>query len=196
MHSRVSSPPPAGAGRPRLSNQSLLSFSHILFAHAQPPPPARAHTREVRAPCGYWDIEQRVRERFSINVSINFTAFITKNYTRPHMTQACTPYKTTATRHLTHRAHPERRAAEAHTTSIIRDQLLSLVSGLSLTQSTGPRSLSTSTAATPSLRLGVVDPSGSRARPRAWRGDNQRSRARRRALAGGRLLEPSRVRSR
>ena len=193
MHSRVSSPPPAGAGRPRLSNQSLLSFSHILFAHAQPPPPARAHTREVRAPCGYWDIEQRVRERFSINVSINFTAFITKNYTRPHMTQACTPYKAPATRHHTQSTH---QSAEAHTTSIIRDQLLSLVSGLSLTQSTGPRSLSTSTAATPSLRLGAVDPSGSRARPRAWRGDNQRSRARRRALAGGRLLEPSRVRSR
>ena len=86
------------------------------------------------------------------------------------MTQACTPYKTPATRHHTQSKH---QSAEAHTTSIIRDQLLSLVSGLSLTQSTGPRSASTSTAATPSLRLGAVDPSGSRARPRAWRGDNQ-----------------------
>ena len=121
-----------------------------------------------------------------LNQSI--TAF-TKNYTRPHMTQACTPYKPPATRHHTQSTH---QSAEAHTTSIIRDQLLSLVSGFSLTQSTGPRSLSTSTAATPSLKLGALDPSGSRARPRAWRGDNQPPRARRRTLAGGPLPGPSR----
>ena len=84
----------------------------------------------------------------SLNQSI--TAF-TKNYTRPHMTQACTPYKSPATRHHTQSTH---QSAEAHTTSIIRDQLLSLVSGLSLTQSTGPRSLSTSSDAFTEARGG------------------------------------------
>ena len=91
---------------------------------------AGAHTREVRAPCV--DIGTLSKESDWILHPINFTAFITKNYTRPHsMKQACTPYKTPATRHHTQSTH---QSAEAHTTSITRDQLLSLVSGLSLTQ--------------------------------------------------------------
>ena len=87
----------------------------------------------------WWCVHRHRASVFEDSLNQSIIAF-TKNYTRPHMTQACTPYKSPATRHHTQSTH---QSAEAHTTSIIRDHLLSLVSGLSLTQSTGPRSLST-----------------------------------------------------
>ena len=132
-------------------------------------------------------IEQGLSEH-DLNQSI--TAF-TKNYTRPHMTQACTPYKSPATRHHTQSTHQAHTRAQRHTPQALYAISSSLSSPASPSLKAQAHDLSPQ-AATPSLRLGVVDPSGSRAHPRAWKGDNQPPRARRRALAGGPLPGPSR----